>query len=209
MFKDKVLKKYQVDNIDMDYTEEEIKNAAETEHWINKRIFEMEEEISRLKGVLLMLDLILKKTSFQKAADLLPTKKEKKIDVSHIKSTSSSEFTEIRPLTSSKNDLLLANMYISESSVAIVPVSDIVFKISTPPFNSFLVNRILEGMKSKDLESVSNGNLNEIEVLKYSIEDDNEVIKKIIISNYRDQSRLVELMNTFTWTFTRMLEKTK
>ena len=193
----------------MDFTEEEIKNAAETEHWINKRIFEMEEEIARLKGVLSLLDSVLRKTSFQPANNLPIMQKEKKKVIPKNESVSSSEFTDIRPLKNSKNDLLLANMYISESSVAIIPVSDIVFKISTPPFNSFLINRILEGMKSKDMESVSNGKLNEIEVLKYSVEEENEIIKKIIISNYRDQSRLLELINTATWTFTRMLEKTK
>lgn len=193
----------------MDYTEEEIRNAAETEHWIKKRIAENEEEISRLKGVLIILDSILRKTSFQRATELPQTKKEQKKDLTENKPISSSEYTEIRPLKNSKNDLLLANMYISESSLAIIPVSDIVFKVSTPPFNSFLINRILEGMKSKDLEDVSKGDISEIEVLKYSVEDSDDVIQKIIIDNYRDKSRLVELINTATWTFTRMLEKTK
>lgn len=193
----------------MDYTEDEIKNAAETEHWINKRITDMEEEISRLKGVLIILDSVLRKTSFQRATELPQSKNEQKKDLTPNESVSSSEYTEIRPLKNSKNDLLLANMYISESSLAIIPVSDIIFKVSTPPFNSFLINRILEGMKSKDLESVSKGNLNEIEVLKYSIDDNDGIIQKIIIDNYRDKSRLLELINTATWTFTRMLEKTK
>jgi hypothetical protein len=38
--------------------------------------------------------------------------------------------------------------------------------------------------------------------------DENGIIKKIIINNYRDKDRLNEIFNTSTWVFTRMIEKT-
>tara|TARA_Y100000031_G_scaffold13768_1_gene14457 strand:- start:813 stop:1394 length:582 start_codon:yes stop_codon:yes gene_type:complete len=193
----------------MDLTEDKIKNAAETEHWVESRIIELEEEIERLKSIQDMMDAILRKTSFQPATDISKEGKLKKDSTTKNESvTASTEFKDIRPLKRSKDDLLLANMYVSESAVAIIPVSDITFNVSTPPFSSFLLNRIFEGMKFKDQEKVSAGEMNENKAFSYDVEKDGESIKKIIIKNYRDQSRITEIFNTSAWTFTRMLEKT-
>ena len=194
----------------MDLTEDEIKNAAETKNWVESRIMELEEEIERLKSMQEMMDIILRKTSFQPAKDVSKTGKQEAIAITKQEPvTASANFKDIRPMKRSKDDLLLANMYISESSVAIIPVSDIIFEISTPPFSSFLLNRIFEGMKFKDQEEVSAGKLKEDEVFNYDIEKDGESIKKIVIKNYGNQSRLTELFNTSVWTFTRMLEKNR
>jgi hypothetical protein len=192
----------------MDLTEDKIKNAAETKHWVESRIIELEEEIERLKSIQDMMDAILRKTSFQPATDISKEGKLKDSTTKNESVTASTEFKDIRPLKRSKDDLLLANMYVSESAVAIIPVSDITFNVSTPPFSSFLLNRIFEGMKFKDQEKVSAGEMNENKAFSYDVEKDGESIKKIIIKNYRDQSRITEIFNTSAWTFTRMLEKT-
>ncbi|MEE9586178.1 MAG: hypothetical protein V3W09_04680 [Nitrososphaerales archaeon] len=192
----------------MDLTEEEIKRAAETKQWVESKISELEGELEHLRGVLIMLDTVLRKTSFQPAAAIpKEAKPEEAAPPQPTPVAATAEFKEVRPLKRSKDGMLLANGYVSESSVALVPVSDVALKVSTPPFGSFFLNRILEGMKGKDLENVSAGRLKENEVLNYTVEEENEVIKKIVINNYRDQSRLTEIFNTSVWTFARMLEK--
>ena len=192
----------------MDLTEDEVKNAAETEHWVESRIIELEEEIERLKSIKEMMGTVLRQASFQPAKNVSKTRKQEVIAVTKNESvTASAEFKDIKPMNRSKDDLLLANMYVSESAVAIIPVSDITFNVSTPPFSSFLLNRIFEGMKFKDQEKVSAGEMNENKAFSYDVEKDGESIKKIIIKNYRDQSRITEIFNTSAWTFTRMLEK--
>ena len=192
----------------MDLTEDEVKNAAETEHWVESRIIELEDEIERLKSIKEMMGTVLRQASFQPAKNVSKTRKQEVIAVTKNESvTASAEFKDIKPMNRSKDDLLLANMYVSESAVAIIPVSDITFNVSTPPFSSFLLNRIFEGMKFKDQEKVSAGEMNENKAFSYDVEKDGESIKKIIIKNYRDQSRITEIFNTSAWTFTRMLEK--
>ncbi len=192
----------------MDLTEEEIKRAAETKQWVESKISELEGETERLRGVLVILDAVLRKTSFQPAAAIpKEAKPEEAAPPQPTPVAATAEFKEVRPLKRSKDGMLLANGYVSEASVALVPVSDVALKVSTPPFDSFFLNRILEGMKGKDLENVSGGRLKENEVLNYTVEEENEVIKKIVINNYRDQSRLTEIFNTSVWTFARMLEK--
>jgi hypothetical protein len=80
--------------------------------------------------------------------------------------------------------------------------------MNTPPFKSFFINRILEGMKTKDKEKIQKGEINESEIIDYKVDSDqNGNIKSITVSNYREKERLNEIFNTATWVFTRMLEK--
>jgi hypothetical protein len=117
------------------------------------------------------------------------------------------EFAEVRPLKRLKDNLLLANAKLSQSSIQIIPAEGINLNVNTPPFKSFFLNRILDGMKSKDVEKSSLGQIKESESLNYEVEDNNGLITKIIINNYREKERLSEIFNTSTWVFTRMIEK--
>jgi hypothetical protein len=126
----------------------------------------------------------------------------------------------IKPLKRAKDDFLLANAEISPDTVVIVPISGINLNVNTPPFKSFFLNRILEGMKSKDAEKVSQGALRESDALNYKVEEEEDgdsgggggggssgIIKRIVINKYREKDRLQEIFNTSAWVFTRMLEK--
>jgi hypothetical protein len=122
----------------------------------------------------------------------------------------------IKPLKRAKDDFLLANAQISPDAVVIVPAPGIDLNANTPPFKSFFLNRILEGMKSKDAEKVSQGALRESDAFNYKVEEEEDIgagggssgiIKRIVINKYREKDRLQEIFNTSAWVFTRMLEK--
>ena len=117
----------------------------------------------------------------------------------------------IKPLKRAKDDFLLANAEISPDAVVIVPAPGINLNANTPPFKSFFLNRILEGMKNKDAEKVSQGTLSESDSLNYKVEEEDDggggIIKRIVINKYREKDRLQEIFNTSAWVFTRMLEK--
>src|SRR5215204_5476906 len=125
----------------------------------------------------------------------------------------------IKPLKRAKDDFLLANAEISPDAVVIIPAPGINLNVNTPPFKSFFLNRILEGMKSKDTEKVSQGALRESDALNYKVEEEQDIgasggggsssgiIKRIVINKYREKDRLQEIFNTSAWVFTRMLEK--
>lgn len=123
----------------------------------------------------------------------------------------------IKPLKRVKDDFLLANAEISPDSVVIVPAPGINLNSNTPPFKSFFLNRILEGMKGKDSEKVNRGALRDSDALSYRVEEEDDenrdggnssgIIKRIVINKYREKERLQEIFNTSAWVFTRMLEK--
>ncbi|MDP8903410.1 MAG: hypothetical protein M3M86_06575 [Thermoproteota archaeon] len=119
----------------------------------------------------------------------------------------------VKPLKRAKDDFLLANAEISQDAVVIVPAPGVNLSANTPPFKSFFLNRILEGMKNKDAEKVSQGTLSESDSLNYKVEEKDDggggggIIKRIVINKYREKDRLQEIFNTSAWVFTRMLEK--
>jgi len=117
-------------------------------------------------------------------------------------------FTEFRQLRRIKDNLVLATATLSPTRVEITPVDGINLDVNTQPFKTFFLNRILEGMKARDIEKVNRGEIQESESLNYQIEEkDGTLIKKIMISNYREKERLNEIFNTSTWVLTRMMEK--
>jgi hypothetical protein len=142
-----------------------------------------------------------------------PTSRQQQAGAPTLKATSdddNSRRDNIRPLKRARDDFLLANAEVSPGAVVIVPSPGVNVNANTPPFRSFFLNRILEGMKNKDVERVNQGALRESDALNYKVEEEDNgsgIIKRIVINNYRDKDRLQEIFNTSAWVFTRMLEK--
>ena len=68
------------------------------------------------------------------------------------------EVPELRELKRDKGGGAIATASITSDSIEIEP-NGIVLKSTTPPFKSFLVGKILQGMKTKDEELVKSGKL--------------------------------------------------
>lgn len=214
----------------LNYSEEDIKNAADLRDWVLKQLSDKQEEIDRLKRLLLLIDNLLKQESFKPASKLQRSINnpessiisERQEPVLRNKSTMKTEskkhaltnlkenmsnFTETRELKRLKDNLLLAKVNISPQTIEIIPENDLLFSIDTPPFKSFFIKRILEGMitqdrdKNRQKQALNNDHLN------YSIDEHEGRIKRIVISNYREKERLTDIINTSAWVLTRMLEK--
>ncbi len=214
----------------LNYSEEDIKNAAELRDWILKQISDKQDELDRLKRLLLLIDNLLKQESFKPASTLersinhseSSTISQRQDSVIHNKPTIKMEskkynsanlnenvstFTETRDLKRLKDNLLLAKVNISPQSIEITPEKGLFFNIETPPFKSFFIKRILEGMITQDRTKNRQKQLSNQDLLNYTIDEYEGRIKKIIINNYRERERLTDIINTSAWVFTRMLEK--
>lgn len=216
------------------FSEDDIRRAAEVREWLVKEVTNKKEELDKLRDTLLIVDSLLKKISFITASHLESSAsnlkdrsapeyqsihKEETVQTNpSIDSTTKSTDTdygqddnqavEIRSLKRAKDNLLISNAEFTSTYVRIPLVNDINLNIDTPPFKSFFLNRILEGMKSKDKEKIQKGEIDESEIIDYKVDnDENGRINSVTISNYRERERLNEIFNTATWVFTRMLEK--
>ncbi|HXG07192.1 MAG TPA: hypothetical protein VNI77_07705 [Nitrososphaera sp.] len=207
------------------YSEDDIRRAADIREWLIKQISDKQEEVDRLRATLTIIDNLLKQGSFRAAASIgfatagpagtaqvQQTRQAGRLQGASPAPPSAESATtfrvsspdrDSRPLKRVKDDFLLANAEVSPTSIIIVPAPGVNLNVNTPPFKSFFLNRILDGMKNKD----ANQGIKEPDALNYKVEDDNGTIKRIVINNYRDKDRLQEIFNTSTWVFTRMLEK--
>jgi hypothetical protein len=216
------------------FSEDDIRRAAEVREWLVKEVTNKKEELDKLRDILLIVDSLLKKTSFitashldssasnlkeRSAPEYQSLHKEETVQTKpSIDSTTRSTNTdyeqdnnqgvEIRSLKRAKDNLLISNAEYTSTYVRIPLVDDINLNINTPPFKSFFLNRILEGMKLKDREKIQKGEIDESEIIDYKVDNnENGKINSVTISNYRERERLNEIFNTATWVFTRMLEK--
>ena len=76
----------------------------------------------------------------------------------------------------------------------------------SPPLKTFFVDRIIGEMKKKDIEQVESGVIKKDDIINCVINDNGNRIREIIIKNYRQEERVDEIINTATWSLTRMIE---
>ena len=163
------------------YSEDDVRRAAEIREWLVKQISDKQDEIEKLRVTLSLVDNLLKRGSFKAASALSTSHTlspiaqsanvSGKVSTTHTnqqmedtagndvaenvlpgqQQTEGMEIRESRSLNRLKDNLLLAHVEISQSTVEISPAEGINLNVNTPPFKSFFLNRSLEGMKSKDM----------------------------------------------------------
>lgn len=172
-------------------SERDVKRAAELKLRLEARIAQLQDEIEMLNETLSYVDDTLRASTFRPAIEMMAEPR---------------EAPEVRELKRDKGGNVIATASITPESVTIEPAG-VSLNSATPPFKSFLVGKILQGMRSKDEDLVKDGKLAKGSELRFDVEESNGSIGKLIIENYRDKARLNEILSTASWTFSRMLEK--
>lgn len=176
----------------MQFTDGQIREILELKDRTTAQIEKHREEIELLEKNLNILNSILKQTSFTKASSL----------GSQPKKTSADTI----PITKGVDGQIIANAYVTADQVSIIPTDDVVLNADTPPFKTFFLDRIIGEMKKKDSSEVDGGRIQKESMIDYVINKNGSNIGEIIIKNYRQNERVKEIINTVSWSFTRMLE---
>ena len=169
------------------------------------QIEEHQKSIEMLEKNLIILDLVLKESSFTKASQLKMTNKPqmtKKIEPDENAENSV-------PIKRGNDGKTIAKAYITTEQLSIVLDKEIELNADTPPFKSFFIDRIIGEMKKKDFEDAENGKIQKESIIDYIINKNGTDIREIIIKNYRQKERVNELINTAGWSLTRMLENVR
>jgi len=98
-------------------------------------------------------------------------------------------------------------MFVGDEEVRIIPAEGLIFDINIPPFQAFLITRILEPMRAKDIEASHKGMIIPDQVFSYEIITEGDIIKELIIRNCGTRKRLREIISSSRWTFDKMYEK--
>ena len=172
--------------------DKEVKKAAELKLWLEGRIAQLQDEMERLRETLGYVDTTLRATTFRPAIEMMAEAR---------------EIPEILELKRDKGGQVIATASVTSDAVSIEPKEGVPLKPTTPPFKSFLIGKILQGMKTEDEEMVRAGKLGKGMELRFDVEENNGLVGKVIVENYREKARLNEILSTVSWTFSRMLEK--
>ena len=192
----------------MQYTDEQIQKMLELKESLIDKMAKHQDELDFLQKNLDILDIVLKGSSFTKASSL-PRKAEtivekEKLSVETI--VEKKHTTESIQIKKNKDGEVIANAFVTPEKISIIMSKGIGLTDEIPPLRSFFIERIIGEMKKMDSVDVKNGKIDQSSVIDCVINKNGQAIREIIIKNYRQKERLDEIINTATWSLTRMLE---
>jgi hypothetical protein len=185
--------------------EQETKKILQFRESMKERIQELQHEIQDLQNVIEELDKLIVTTGFRTFSTSDTSITHEKTESEHI--ISQDETVEDQTSITSKNGTILGKMKVVENTIIFTPSDTFEFTLSTPPFMSFLVERVLDNMRKTDQERATNGELDPAEILEYEIQDQDSKITRLLIHNYGGERRLREINSSLRWTFDKMYDK--
>ena len=190
----------------MQYTDEQIQKMLELKESIIDKMAKHQEELDFLQKNLDILDVVLKGSSFTKASSLPrstePVTKEPEEEKIEVKE----EKSESIQIKKNKDGEVIANAFVTPEKISIILNEGIGLTDEIPPLRSFFIERIIGEMKKSDNAAVKDGKINQESVIDCIINKNGSSIREIIIKNYRQKERIDEIINTATWSLTRMVE---
>jgi len=192
-----------------------MKTLVKLKKKLEKRIEELEAEVKETSATLEAVNSILLEKGF-KRGDIKEVKPPKEEEPPAIKVTVKEKAPAISPAAEPESviplktmgDEALAIIYVDKEALHVLPDERKKFSVNTPPFQAFLVERVLAKMQEKDSELVRVGQLTADKMFAYNIVREGDLIREIVLRNV-DEERLRELKSSIRWTFEKMYEKTK
>ena len=185
----------------MKLSEEQMKAIVALRDNLIEQIDRHHDALESLEKNIVILDGLLKESSFKKASEIGKVASKLEENISDSKTSKDSI-----PIKQGKDGKIIANAFVRPEQLEIVLDETIGITIDTPPFKSFFLDRIIGEMKRKDAQDVENGKIQKESIIDYIINQNGPNIREIIIKNYRQKERINELINTAGWSLTRMLE---
>ena len=190
----------------MQYTDEQIQKMLELKESIIDKMAKHQDELDFLQKNLDVLDVVLKGSSFTKASSLPRSTEPATKEPEEEKIEAKEEKLESIQIKKNKDGEVIANAFVTPEKISIILNEGIGLTDEIPPLRSFFIERIIGEMKKMDSTDVKNGKIDENSVIDCIINKNGPAIREIIIKNYRQKERLDEIINTATWSLTRMLE---
>jgi len=169
--------------------------------FLERRIKQQEEEVNYLRSFLEVVDSLLAERSFRRV-EIKPAAE------AAARQTGPSPVASDSVPIMTTDGVRIASMSVSPHALELIPEATVNLDSNSPPLRSFLVAKVLEPMLTKDKEAASAGSLLPDNMLTYDVEQEGGRLKAVVIRNYGDDRRLLELKNAIRWTLRRMYEKT-
>jgi hypothetical protein len=180
---------------------EKMRELAELKEDLERKISGTESELKKLRILLEFVNKTLLEKGFRRAGAT---------ETGHPQTSALPPVADQEaaiPLKAASGEIL-ANLYVSQDSARVVVAEGESFSVKTPPFQQFLIERVLSKMQEKDREAVVRGELSQEDILSYDLIQDGDILREIEVRNLTSD-RLRELKSSVHWTLEKMCEKTK
>lgn len=181
--------------------ESDTKKLLQYRQSIENRIALLEKEINDLKTAIDGIDRFIVNQGFKRPTPPIPYQKP-------LHEQTSAVLEEDTSITS-KNGTILGKMKIIDKKLLFIPMPQFSFSENIPPFKSFLLERVLDNMRSTDQARVENNEMDNDNILDYEVEITGDKIISLTIKNYGGERRLREINSSLRWTFDKMYDKLK
>jgi hypothetical protein len=214
--KDLIRAKHRLISVEtMSENAERMKRLLTFKKKIETRIEELDVELKDLEATLETVNSILLEKGFRRPdigieppTTTVASTEEPESVVSEMGAKTEEEPREVAVLKSDTGEVL-ADLYVdADESLHVVLAKNKNFDVNTPPFNQFLIQRVLLKMQERDSELVRSGQLTPEAILCFDIRREGDVVRELIIRNF-DGDRLKELKSSIRWTLEKMFEKMK
>jgi hypothetical protein len=197
----------------MSHGSEKLKALVNFKKKLEKRIEELDAEMKEATATLEAVDSILLEKGFKRGdiKEVKPPEEEEPPEVHvTVKEEPSATPRAVEPGSviplKTMSDEPLAIIYVDKAALHVLPDESKKFSVSTPPFQQFLVERVLAKMQEKDNELVRTGLLTPDKMFAYNIVSEGDLLREIVLRNV-DEERLKELKSSIRWTLEKMYEK--
>ena len=165
-----------------------VEALAKLKAFLEDQIDDLEAKLAEYKDFVKAIDLFLVKTSLKTADEL--TKPVKISGAREIKDNAGN---------------ILGELEVTENRIIFTPASDVKISVKSPSLQSFFIPKVLEKYKNEDETIMKQKGAILKSVFRYLIEEEDSTVKRILIENYRDQSRLKEIERALRWTVIKAL----
>lgn len=191
--------------------EQETKRLLQFRETMEQRMAELEAEAADLRAAMAAIDKMIVAEGFRtptapKAAPQPKPRTETPQPTPQAETLQPESFEEGMSITS-KDGAVLGRMNVEGKDLLFEPQPEYEFKTDIPPFQSFLVERVLANMSSTDRERAADGEIDQSEILEYEVKEEDGVLKELHVRNYGGERRLREINSSLRWTFDKMYDK--
>lgn len=176
--------------------DEETQKLAELKQYLSGKKAELEDELEKLNSIMNVIDDLLASKSFKTGIEVMK-KTEEKPEAEAV----------AQSLELVYKGTKVGDMEVYQTYARVVPLPELKLSTVTSPFEAFLVRKVLEPMRERDVERAAKNELRPDQMFSYDILEEGGLLKSIIVRNFRDKIRLRELANAVSWTFFTMASK--
>jgi hypothetical protein len=200
----------------MSQDSEKLKALVNLKKKLETRIEELDVELKEASATLEAVNSVLLEKGFKRGnlkevkapkEEEVPIEVEVTVEEEAPGASRAAEPESVIPLKTMADEPL-AIIYVDKEALHVLPDESKHFDVNTPPFQTFLVERVLEKMQKKDSELVNMGQLAADKMFAFNVAREGDLIREIVVRNV-DEDRLRELRSSIRWTLEKMYEKTK